>query len=478
MNIKKILVSGHFNILHTGHLRLFKFAKELGGLLIVAIEGDLIAGKDAHMPEKLRLESVDSIGYVDECFIFNNDISSVIKKVRPDIVIKGKEFEGKFNPETEALAKYGGKLIFSSGEVLLSSLEIIQKEYEIIKKKNFELPINYIERHKIDIYKIPSLIRRFGKLNICVIGDLIVDEYITCDALGMSQEDPTIVVTPVDSKKFIGGAAIVAAHAASLGANVHFITVAGNDDERDFVSNNIKKLNINLELLVDESRPTTLKKRYRCKGKTLLRVSHLHQGEISKEKQKVIINLVEKLSKNLDLMVFSDFNYGCLPQTLVRLIVKKLKNKGILMAADSQSSSQIGDLCRFKEMDLVTPTEREARISIKNNNDGLVILAEKFRKKSLAKNVLLKMGEEGVLIQVDRNKDSNWTTDKLPALNNLPKDVSGAGDSMLIVAALTLAVGGNIWESALLGSIAAAVQVSRLGNTPLKTEELIREFNI
>jgi bifunctional ADP-heptose synthase (sugar kinase/adenylyltransferase) len=62
-------------------------------------------------------------------------------------------------------------------------------------------------------------------------------------------------------------------------------------------------------------------------------------------------------------------------------------------------------------------------------------------------------------------------------LNNSPKDVSGAGDSLLIVSAMTLACAGTIWEAACLGSLAAAIQVSRVGNTPLEKEELIRELN-
>jgi len=67
-------------------------------------------------------------------------------------------------------------------------------------------------------------------------------------------------------------------------------------------------------------------------------------------------------------------------------------------------------------------------------------------------------------------------TDRVDALNAAPKDVAGAGDSLLITSAMTLACGGSIWEAACLGSLAAAVQVGRVGNTPLRSEELIREL--
>jgi bifunctional ADP-heptose synthase (sugar kinase/adenylyltransferase) len=85
---------------------------------------------------------------------------------------------------------------------------------------------------------------------------------------------------------------------------------------------------------------------------------------------------------------------------------------------------------------------------------------------------LLKIGEDGVLIHSSSIKNDKWITDRLPALNQNAVDVSGAGDSMLITSSLAIATKTNIWEAALLGSIAAAIQVSRLGNSPLHSEEI------
>jgi bifunctional ADP-heptose synthase (sugar kinase/adenylyltransferase) len=201
----------------------------------------------------------------------------------------------------------------------------------------------------------------------------------------------------------------------------------------------------------------------------------LQQGLISFDLQKKFLTKIKKTLINTDLLVFSDFNYGCLPQTLVDEICSIAKKKGIFMAADSQSSSQIGDISRFKDMDLITPTEREARISTRNNKDGLVVLAEQLRKQSFSKNILLKLGEEGLMIHAAYGNE--WITDRVDALNSNVKDVAGAGDSLLISSAMTLASGGSIWEAACLGSIAAAVQVGRVGNIPIKIDELLEEIN-
>ena len=474
---KTVLVTGHFNVLHPGHLRLLRYAKEFGGRLIVAVESDRFAGGAAHVLEQLRLESVQSIGWVDEAFIFDESVTSLILRINPDIVVKGKEHESRSNPELEALRQCGGTLVFSSGETIFSSLDLIRKEFQNLTARSIRLPTEYLFRHQISPLGLAAVVQKFSQLKLCVIGDLIIDEYITCEPLGMSQEDPTIVVMPVDSTRFLGGAGIVAAHAAGLGASVKFVSVTGDDASREYALEALAAAGVEAHLLVDGSRPTTLKQRYRSKGKSLLRVSHLHQGAISAALQMQLLSALEQAMDSADLLVFSDFNYGCLPQPLVEQLVAIAKSRGVLLAADSQSSSQLGDVGRFKGMDLITPTEREARISTRNREDGLVVLAEQLRQQASAHNVLLKLGEEGLLVHAADESGDSWLTDRVDALNSAAKDVAGAGDSLLIASAMTLACGGTIWEAACLGSLAAAVQVGRVGNTPLRSEELLRELS-
>jgi bifunctional ADP-heptose synthase (sugar kinase/adenylyltransferase) len=191
----------------------------------------------------------------------------------------------------------------------------------------------------------------------------------------------------------------------------------------------------------------------------------------------MILKVIKQALMGADLLVFSDFNYGCLPQALVEQIIDLVTGSGVILAADSQSSSQTGDISRFKGMDLITPTEREARISTRSREDGLVILAEKLRQDAVAKNIFLKLGEDGLFIHAGSSEGMGTLfNDRISALNSISKDVAGAGDSLLITSAMSLASDGSIWEAACLGSLAAAVQVGRVGNTPLTIEELLREI--
>jgi sugar/nucleoside kinase (ribokinase family) len=94
-----------------------------------------------------------------------------------------------------------------------------------------------------------------------------------------------------------------------------------------------------------------------------------------------------------------------------------------------------------------------------------------------ANNIFLKMGEEGVLI-FGHSSEGKVVTDQIPALNTNPRDAAGAGDSLLVASSMAIACGADIMEAAYLGSIAAAIQVGRIGNTPITASEINRHLNL
>jgi len=470
-----VFVSGTFNVLHPGHLRLLKFAKANGVRLVVGVLTDRVAGSAAHVPQDFRLEAVKMNGLVDEAFLVDSAVEEVILKLKPALVVKGKEHKSHENPEQKAVDSYGGKLLFSSGDVVFSSLDLIRREMASQEQKSISLPKQFMSRRKVTAKSLIDVMQKFKGLKVVVVGDVIVDEYISCDPLGMSEEDPTIVVTPISSRTFIGGAAIVAAHAASLGAHVKFFSVVGDDASAKFCRDELSKFGVDHHLLVDDSRPTTLKQRFRSRSKTLLRVSHLAQRLIDESFQNELAAKLAKACSDADLLIFSDFNYGTLPQGVVDQVTAIAAKNKTKIVADSQSSSQIGDISRFKNVDLLTPTEREARLALRNTEDGLVVIAELVCVAANAGAAIVKLGEQGVLLHARKGK--TFETDQIPALNSAPQDVAGAGDCMLVASSLALTVGANMWEAGLLGSLAAAIQVGRVGNTPITQDEILHELS-
>jgi rfaE bifunctional protein kinase chain/domain len=465
-------VSGNFNVVHPGHLRLLRFAAEQADILVVGINPDLTPG--VTLGQDMRLDNVRSLSFVQHVVRLEDSATSFIARLQPTLVVKGKEFEDRFNPEQTAVDAYGGRLVFSSGELRFASLSLLERDSDI-DISTVRKPLEFPKRHGFDISRLKALLGKLVGMRVAVVGDLIIDEYVTCDAVGMSQEDPTIVVTPLMTRTFVGGAGAVAAHAHGLGADVSFFTLVGDDEAARFARNTLDEQGVSLKTFADSTRPTTRKQRFRALNKTLLRVNHLRQHAADGEIQRQMLTAVERALKNCDLLLFSCFNYGCLPQDLVDAIADRARKKGVMMAADSQVSSQTGDVSRFKSMTLLTPTEHEARVALNDFTSGLAVVSERLLERARAGNLVITLGAEGAL--VNTMVDGTFTSDRLPAFNPSPKDVSGAGDSLFMASSMALRAGADIWQASYLGSLAAALQVSRVGNMALSTAELIREID-
>ncbi|MFM7495189.1 MAG: adenylyltransferase/cytidyltransferase family protein, partial [Acidimicrobiaceae bacterium] len=192
-----VFVAGTFNVLHPGHLRLLKFAKENGSRLVVGVFTDRAAGVAAHVPQEFRLDAVKMNGLVDEAFFVDGPVEDVILQLKPALVVKGKEHKTRENPEQKAVEIYGGKLLFSSGDVVFTSLDLIRREMASLEQRSIALPKQFMARRKVAAKSLTELLAKFKGLKVVVVGDVIADEYISCDPLGMSEEDPTIVVTPI-----------------------------------------------------------------------------------------------------------------------------------------------------------------------------------------------------------------------------------------------------------------------------------------
>ena len=145
-NSKVVFVSGNFNILHPGHFRLFKFAKDNGDFLVVGVNGEDPNSTNL-LSADLRLEGVQASSYVDYAFLLDSSVVDCIEKLKPQVIVKGSEFEEVYNLEQNIVDSYGGKLIFSSGEVKFSSLDLIWKEFTELEFSAIKKPKDFLARN-------------------------------------------------------------------------------------------------------------------------------------------------------------------------------------------------------------------------------------------------------------------------------------------------------------------------------------------
>ncbi len=471
-------VSGNFNVLHPGHMRLLRFASERADRLIVGVLSVAVSRAQGIYPDAQRVVALQHLDLVDEVHLIETSLEEFLERLQPDVVVKGREHRDRYNIEEEALRVYGGRLVFAQGD---SSMDLVDTSGSGIAALRASSKIaGYRSRREIDSIRLRALVDRFSAVHVWVVGDLIVDDYVDCRPLGMSREDASLAVTPIASRRFVGGAGVVAAHVAGLGAAARLASVVGDDEPGEFARDDLKARGVEALLPIDRDRPTTVKVRYRVDTATLLRVNRLSQLSIGNALQQQFLrdltSWAELVPRGSSALLFADFNYGCLPQVLVDAMIGVAKSVGLIITADSQTSSQLGDVGRFCGTDLLTPTEHEARVAMRDMEDGLVVLADALQRRTDAKNIIMTLGDQGALLHVAEG-GASYVTDQIPSLASEAVDTAGAGDSLFATATVAMCAGANIWEAAYLGNLAAAIQVSRSGNIPIQREELLEALN-
>lgn len=473
-----VLCQGHFNIIHPGHIRFLDFARRQGSVLITAVQGknflDKI-NKDSFFSEESRAVNVAALGMVDKVYVFSSeDIQTVISAIKPHIYVKGEEFEKRqheIQSEIQEVVKCGGKVLFSSGDVRYTASDFFeQKEFDQNHERITKL--NTIT-HSLGIKKkkLLNLIDSFKTSAILVIGDTIVDHYVACDALGMSSEAPVLVVRELESKSFVGGAAIVARHTASLGAACRFVSVVGKDEPADIVKKVLDDERIESRLLVDPLRPTTFKTRYMVNTQKLFRVTRLREHHINDTQAEEIIETVKSSAHRINGIIFSDFVYGVISDKILKEIIEITKKNKIKLFGDLQCSSQIGNVTKFRGFDLITPTEKEARIALSDKENGLEKIGHRLIEESNISNALITLADKG-FVAYEKTIENTIRNQYFPALNANPVDIVGAGDALLASTALAMASGGSLMESAVLGSGTAFLACNKIGNIPITNVEL------
>ena len=328
----------------------------------------------------------------------------------------------------------------------------------------------------IKLNELFNNIKKWEETRLIVIGDTIVDQYIACDALGMSAEAPVVVVREIRQKNFIGGAAIVAAHIRGLGAKCDFVSVVGADETARLVKEELAKQEIGDELSRDSSRPTTFKKRYMVDNQKLFRVSKLEDHDINERVEEQIIKKLEELAPGVNCIVVSDFVYGLITEKILVTIRELAYRFNLTLIGDVQCSSQVGFVTKMKGFSLICPNEREARIALQDKESGLEHLCQKLIDSSGCTRLVMKLGSDGFIVY-DREKDGSIYNQSFPALSVNPIDVAGAGDSLLAVMTAGLAAGSGVMASAAIGCCMAAVAVETMGNTPISLAKLMSKLD-
>ena len=482
MKENAIVCYGHFNIVHPGHIRFLEFAKKQGDQLIVALLADKDLPNGLYFSEEERAIGLFNTDLVDHIVILDNgDLSDLTNAITPDSLVFGKDMQKKYPPAIAKAIKIldviGGSVIFHSGDIRYSNSRILADTPAFIEEEKKNTFIKSCQNQKISKENLLKHIDNFSNKKILVIGDSIVDQYVACDALGMSAEAPVLVVKELGSKNYLGGAAIVAAHIKALGGECDFISISGNDELGVFLKTSLQKIGINAQILSDPSRPTTHKIRYMVDQQKLFRVSRLSDSFLGGELEDEIIDRINKASKSVDAIIVSDFVYGLISPKILIAIKALARNKKLYTIGDVQCSTQVGSASKFEYFSIISATEREVRMALNNQEGGLEEIANQLMQVTQCDSMLLKLGSEGFISYEAQDSIDDPIREQFPALVASPLDLTGAGDSLLAAIALSTSVGASLMEASAIGASVAGLAVKKMGNIPVKKSELLNYIN-
>jgi rfaE bifunctional protein kinase chain/domain/rfaE bifunctional protein nucleotidyltransferase chain/domain len=493
----KIVVQCHgcFDILHPGHLRHLAWARDQGDLLIVSTSADSVVNKGfarPYVPEQLRAENLAAMEVVDYVTIDDGEWAGpILELLKPNIYVKGKEFQdlydGRFGRERALVESHGGKVLFSSGDVVYSSTKIIEEHRDKLEPVDEQIQA-FHKRHNLTENGLRGILDKVHGKRILVVGDTIVDKYVHCDRLGMSADAPVLVVRPRDADTFLGGAGIVAQHAQSLGAEVTFCTVIGDDADAAYVRRELEQRKIKAEIVTDPTRPTTVKTRYLSDGKKLLNVNVFRDHNLDRAIAKELSQHLETAAATADAVVISDFSYGVITKPALDFLAETGQQRGIPVIGDVQCSSQMGNVARLKNITLATPSEREARVALCDRESGIADLGVMLLGQMNTRALLITLGDRGMMIFDTRGKPwseiaptqhlheikQRLVIEYLPSFARWMADQMGAGDALSAGIAASLAAGASIMEAAYIANCAAAAEVQKMGNIPVMRDEVLQ----
>jgi D-beta-D-heptose 7-phosphate kinase/D-beta-D-heptose 1-phosphate adenosyltransferase len=303
--------------------------------------------------------------------------------------------------------------------------------------------------------------------NIIVVGDVMVDRYLSGVIEKISPEAPVSVFEQKYQSETAGGAANVACGIAAYGANVSIVGVVGADANAELLNSILANQNVHKRhLLTLSDRPTTLKTRIIAQGHQILRIDNEHRTPINEFVCSEIEKIVANLLPDHDLLVLSDYNKGVLSGKLAADLIRMAREKNVPVLVDPKT----GPWTNYCGATLIKPNWKEfiQIVGTPIDENDAFVRAEKLRQDLRISALLITHGSEGmILIQEGRQPTV------IPAIRQEVYDVTGAGDTALATMAYILQMGANFDQAAEIANIAASLSVRHSGTYLINKQELL-----
>lgn len=320
---------------------------------------------------------------------------------------------------------------------------------------------------------LPEIFDSFHKLKALIIGDLMMDVYYWGDVSRISPEAPVPIVAVSKKESRMGGAGNVAINIQAMGATPVLCSVIGNDANGEKLLKILKDKKLSVEgILVMEDRPTTTKTRIISGNHHMVRIDDETEEYIGEEQSNKLFERVRKLVEeaNINVIIFEDYDKGVISPSFIKNIVALANKHHIPTVVDPKKRN----FTEYIGVTLFKPNLKELREGLKvdlqaGNFAQIEMVTEQLRKNQTIMSVLVTLSEHGVFINSEKEKKL------IPAHIRNISDVSGAGDTVVSVAALCCALKLPPSQIAFLSNLAGGQVCEKTGVVPVDKKQLLKE---
>jgi rfaE bifunctional protein kinase chain/domain len=318
---------------------------------------------------------------------------------------------------------------------------------------------------------VSELINGFSRLKVLIIGDLMIDSYTWGRVSRISPEAPVPVVNVIRRESRLGGAGNVVLNIASLGATAVICSVIGDDAPGRELQKIILDSNLSTEgLIVEPGRMTTVKERIIAGSQQVVRVDSETENSISLSSQQALLALIKRSISDVDVIIFEDYDKGVLSAELIQAVISMAKENNIPTVVDPKRKNFFA----YKGATLFKPNLHELRDGLglmpsDFDADHLAETVRKFKVSQEFTGVFVTLSERGVYIDFENDQQL------IPAHIRQISDVSGAGDTVISIAACVLALGGTTEQIASLANLGGGLVCESLGVVPINLALLRKE---
>ena len=314
-----------------------------------------------------------------------------------------------------------------------------------------------------------AIIENFSRSRVLVVGDIMADHFIWGKVSRISPEAPVPVVEVRKDSFMLGGCANVLNNIFAMGGRVHLAGVIGTDETGKRLLAEFRSRGVDMGgIVVEAGRPTTLKTRIVAHGQQVVRFDREDRKPVQAKSTRKILSYIESLRDDLGALVVSDYSKGVVTRPLLEGIRKVIAGRPIFTCVDPKQR----DFSLYQGFDIVTPNHYEAGRAageeMQNGQDYIRVgmrLLQQYDFKAL----LMTRGEEGMSLF---ERDGRMRHTAFPAEAREVFDVTGAGDTVIGVLALSMAAGASFREAAYLANHAAGIVVGKAGTATVTREEL------